>query len=111
MLEDEGVIGSAHIGIGTSITLGGVIKAPTHYDLIMWNPTIVVDGVNSIRRYRGSHLDKAAMTPPCRYSKEATDETFIQIGNRRRVVAVGLCRIGDPRMRPRPLFPPSQSFP
>ncbi len=45
MLEDEGVIGSAHIGIGTSITLGGAIKAPTHYDLIMWNPTIVVDGV------------------------------------------------------------------
>jgi leucyl aminopeptidase (aminopeptidase T) len=45
MLEDEGVIGSAHIGIGTSITLGGVIKAPTHYDLLMWNPTVTVDGV------------------------------------------------------------------
>jgi leucyl aminopeptidase (aminopeptidase T) len=45
MLEDEGVVGSAHIGIGTSITLGGIIKAPTHYDLLMWNPTITVDGV------------------------------------------------------------------
>ena len=44
MLEDEGVVGTAHIGIGTSITLGGTIKAPTHYDLIMWNPRIEIDG-------------------------------------------------------------------
>lgn len=45
MLEDEGVVGSAHIGIGTSITLGGTIKAPCHYDLLMWHPRIEVDGV------------------------------------------------------------------
>ncbi len=44
MLEDEGIIGTIHIGIGTSVTLGGEIKAPMHYDLIMWNPTIEVDG-------------------------------------------------------------------
>ena len=44
MLEDEGVMGTIHIGIGTSHTLGGEIVAPTHYDLLMWEPTIVVDG-------------------------------------------------------------------
>lgn len=44
MLEDEGVYGSAHIGIGTSITLGGVVKASCHYDLIMNDATIVADG-------------------------------------------------------------------
>ena len=44
MLEDEGVIGTIHIGIGTSHTLGGDIVAPTHYDLLMWEPTIEVDG-------------------------------------------------------------------
>ena len=43
MLEDEGVYGSAHIGIGTSITLGGVVKASCHYDLIMKDATIVAD--------------------------------------------------------------------
>ena len=43
MLEDEGVMGTIHIGIGTSHTLGGEIVAPTHYDLIMWEPTITVD--------------------------------------------------------------------
>lgn len=44
MLEDEGVAGAVHIGIGTNITLGGVIKAACHYDLIMTKPTINVDG-------------------------------------------------------------------
>ena len=44
MLEDEGVLGTIHIGIGTSHTLGGEIMAPTHYDLLMWEPTIEVDG-------------------------------------------------------------------
>ena len=49
MLEDEGVLGTAHIGIGTSITLGGTRKTPIHYDLIMWNPTVTVDGQEIIR--------------------------------------------------------------
>lgn len=44
MLEDEGVCGSVHIGIGTSVNLGGVTKASCHYDLIMTEPTIEVDG-------------------------------------------------------------------
>ena len=45
MLDDEGVLKTLHIGIGTSITLGGTIKAACHYDLLMWNPNITVDGV------------------------------------------------------------------
>lgn len=44
MLEDEGVFGSVHIGIGTNITLGGNVKAACHYDLIMEKATIVADG-------------------------------------------------------------------
>ena len=44
MLEDEGVFGTCHIGIGTSITLGGKVKASCHYDVIMKNGTIVADG-------------------------------------------------------------------
>jgi 2,5-dihydroxypyridine 5,6-dioxygenase len=44
MLDDEGVLGTIHIGIGTSHTLGGFVVAPTHYDLLMWDPTIEIDG-------------------------------------------------------------------
>ncbi len=44
MLEDEGVDGSVHIGIGTNITLGGTVKAACHYDLIMTGATIEADG-------------------------------------------------------------------
>ena len=44
MLEDEGVYGSCHIGIGTSTNLGGTVKASCHYDVIMKNGTINADG-------------------------------------------------------------------
>jgi leucyl aminopeptidase (aminopeptidase T) len=49
MLEDEAVLGAAHIGIGTSITLGGTVKAPCHYDVLFWKPTIAVDGQVIVR--------------------------------------------------------------
>lgn len=43
MLEDEGVASTCHIGVGTSNTLGGTVKAACHYDFLMHNPTIKVD--------------------------------------------------------------------
>jgi leucyl aminopeptidase (aminopeptidase T) len=49
MLEDEGVYGTSHIGIGTSTLLGGTVKAPMHFDIIMWNPTLVLDGTVVLR--------------------------------------------------------------
>lgn len=49
MLEDEGVYGTSHIGIGTSSLLGGTVKAKMHYDVIMWNPTLELDGVVVLR--------------------------------------------------------------
>ena len=49
MLEDEGVYGTSHIGIGTSTLLGGTVKAPMHFDIIMWNPTLELDGVVVLR--------------------------------------------------------------
>ncbi len=44
MLNDEGVCGTIHIGIGTSANLGGATKAATHFDVIVRSPTVVFDG-------------------------------------------------------------------
>jgi 2,5-dihydroxypyridine 5,6-dioxygenase len=44
VLEDEGILGTAHIGIGSSITLGGEVHARGHEDLVVWNPTVEADG-------------------------------------------------------------------
>ncbi|HLQ83078.1 MAG TPA: aminopeptidase [Pseudogracilibacillus sp.] len=49
MLEDEGVFGSVHIGIGSSITLGGNVKAACHYDLIMTGVTLTADATTIIQ--------------------------------------------------------------
>ena len=39
MLNDEGVNGTVHIGIGTSANLGGAVSAKTHFDAICRAPT------------------------------------------------------------------------
>ena len=42
--EDEGRYGTCHIGIGSNIGFGGVNAVPIHLDVIMWHPTIEIDG-------------------------------------------------------------------
>ncbi len=44
-LEDEGVVNTAHIGIGTSTVLGGKILTKLHFDVLMWKPDVFFDGV------------------------------------------------------------------
>ncbi|MCC8194868.1 MAG: aminopeptidase [Deltaproteobacteria bacterium] len=44
MLEDEGVYGTLHIGIGNNLSYGGTNDTPIHIDLIMKSPTYTVDG-------------------------------------------------------------------
>jgi len=44
MLNDEGVNGTVHIGIGTSANLGGAVSAKTHFDAVARAPTVWIDG-------------------------------------------------------------------
>lgn len=43
MLNDEGVNGTIHVGIGTSANLGGAVSAKTHFDAIIRAPTVWID--------------------------------------------------------------------
>lgn len=42
-LNEHGVFGSAHIGIGTSQNLGGDLRAPLHFDVMMRSPRLMAD--------------------------------------------------------------------
>ena len=43
MLNDEGVNGTIHMGIGTSANLGGHVQAKTHFDAIIRRPSVWLD--------------------------------------------------------------------
>jgi len=49
MLNDEGVNGTIHVGIGTSANLGGTVSAKTHFDAIIREPTVWIDGEVVVR--------------------------------------------------------------
>ncbi len=49
MLNDEGVNGTVHIGIGTSSNLGGTVQAKTHFDAIIRAPSVWMDDDPVIR--------------------------------------------------------------
>jgi len=44
MLEDEGVAGTCHIGIGDNTSFGGKVDAKSHIDLVLRDATVKVDG-------------------------------------------------------------------
>ena len=49
MLNDEGVDGTIHVGIGTSANLGGMVSAKTHFDAIIRDPTVWIDDEPVVR--------------------------------------------------------------
>lgn len=44
MSNDHGAYGRMHFGIGTSHQLGGEVKAPIHFDVVIEAPTLTFDG-------------------------------------------------------------------
>ena len=50
MLEDEGCLGTVHLGIGSNKTIGGMNDVPFHLDHIIRQATIQVDDETLIER-------------------------------------------------------------
>jgi leucyl aminopeptidase (aminopeptidase T) len=44
MLSDESVYGSIQLALGTSAYIGGTVKAAAHYDTIVTDATLELDG-------------------------------------------------------------------
>jgi leucyl aminopeptidase (aminopeptidase T) len=48
-LEDEKVMGTVHIALGDNISMGGKVSVPSHLDLIIKGPTLLIDGKELIK--------------------------------------------------------------
>jgi aminopeptidase len=44
ILEDEKVLGTAHLAIGNNVSMGGTVNVKLHLDGVMFHPTLTIDG-------------------------------------------------------------------
>lgn len=44
ILEDEKILGTAHVAFGASAAIGGTVQVPVHLDCVILEPTVEVDG-------------------------------------------------------------------
>ncbi len=54
MLEDEGVLGTIHFGIGDNHTIGGYVESSMHTDVVVKDPTVTIDKKTLIKS--GEHI-------------------------------------------------------
>jgi len=44
ILEDEKILGTAHVAFGASAAIGGTVQVPVHLDCVILKPTVEIDG-------------------------------------------------------------------
>ena len=49
MLEDEKILGTAHVAFGASAAIGGTIQVPVHLDCVVMRPEVTIDGKTIVR--------------------------------------------------------------
>jgi leucyl aminopeptidase (aminopeptidase T) len=49
ILEDEKILGTAHVAFGASAAIGGNVQVPVHLDCVIIEPTIEIDGNEIVR--------------------------------------------------------------
>jgi leucyl aminopeptidase (aminopeptidase T) len=49
VLEDEKILGSAHVAFGASAAIGGTVQVPVHLDCVVTGPEVSVDGKPIVR--------------------------------------------------------------
>jgi leucyl aminopeptidase (aminopeptidase T) len=48
-LEDEKILGTAHIAFGASAAIGGTVQVPVHLDCVITRPSVEIDGAEIVR--------------------------------------------------------------
>jgi leucyl aminopeptidase (aminopeptidase T) len=49
LLEDEKILGTAHVAFGASAAIGGEVQVPVHLDCVVMKPDVTVDGELLVR--------------------------------------------------------------
>jgi leucyl aminopeptidase (aminopeptidase T) len=49
ILEDEKILGTAHVAFGASAAIGGNVQVPVHLDCVVMKPTVALDGEAIVR--------------------------------------------------------------
>jgi leucyl aminopeptidase (aminopeptidase T) len=49
ILEDEKILGTAHVAFGASAAIGGTIQVPVHLDVVVLKPSVSIDGQPLLR--------------------------------------------------------------
>ncbi len=49
ILEDEKILGTAHVAFGASAAIGGTVQVPVHLDVVVIKPTVELDGEPIVR--------------------------------------------------------------
>jgi aminopeptidase len=49
VLEDEKILGTAHVAFGASAAIGGTVQVPVHLDCVVMKPDLTVDDEPVVR--------------------------------------------------------------
>jgi len=49
LIEDEKILGTAHVAFGASAGIGGTVQVPVHLDCVVLKPTVALDGEEIVR--------------------------------------------------------------
>jgi leucyl aminopeptidase (aminopeptidase T) len=49
LLEDEKILGTAHVAFGASAGIGGTVRVPIHLDCVVLEPDVSIDGEPVVR--------------------------------------------------------------
>ena len=49
VLEDEKILGTAHVAFGASAAIGGTVQVPVHLDCVVMKPDVSIDGKPLVR--------------------------------------------------------------